>query len=79
MTAERWLKEMIAQLPPHVDAEFAESRMVALEEVAVVEAFRMIAKRTSILPGHHRIMCQCTTSRSSTSAATSGAFGVTVL
>ena len=35
MTAERWLEEMIDQLPPHVD--------VALGEPTVVKAFMMIA------------------------------------
>jgi hypothetical protein len=34
---------MIAQLPPHVDAEFAGSRRVALGEQNVVEAFMMLA------------------------------------
>ena len=43
MTAERWLTEMIAQLPPLVDAEFGGSQMVAMEEAAVVEAFRTLA------------------------------------
>ena len=37
MTAARWLEAMIAQLPPHVDAEFAGSRRVALGEQNVVE------------------------------------------
>jgi len=39
----RWLEAMIAQLPPHVDAEFAGSRRVALGEQNVVEAFMMLA------------------------------------
>ena len=43
MTAEHWLEEMIDQLPSHVDVEFAGSRMVALGEPTVVEAFMMIA------------------------------------
>ena len=43
MTAARWLEAMIAQLPPHVDAEFAGSRRVALGEQNVVEAFMMLA------------------------------------
>ena len=43
MTAARWLEAMIAQLPPHVDAEFAGSRRVALVEQNVVEAFRILA------------------------------------
>ena len=42
MTAERWLEEMIAQLPQG-DEKFTESRMVVLEEEAVVEAFMMLA------------------------------------
>ena len=39
MTAERWLEEMIAQLPPHVDVEFAGSRRVELWEQDVVDTF----------------------------------------
>ena len=79
MTAARWLEAMIAQLPPHVDAEFAGSRRVALGEQNVVEAFMMLAytdNRTAWPP----LDCvPITTSRSGTSAAPSGAFGVPVL
>ena len=67
------------QLPPHVDAEFAGSRRVALGEQNVVEAFMMLAytdNRTAWPP----LDCvPITTSRSGTSAAPSGAFGVPVL
>jgi hypothetical protein len=43
MTAARWLEAMIAQLPPHVDAGFAESRRVTEGEAAILEAFKELA------------------------------------
>jgi hypothetical protein len=47
MGAERWLAEMMAQLPPLGEAEFAGSRPVALREQADVEALVKLA-RTNI-------------------------------
>ena len=78
MGAERWLAEMMAQLPPLGEAEFAGSRPVALREQADVEALVKLA-RTFVRLGHHWLGCQCTTCRFVTLAASSGNFGAKVL